>query len=97
MEAIEKGDVPTVLDNLTVPVLRSLVDLIGNVLNNPTFEMTQAQKRLLRPYISSYKVLLDKKKSREAKKNVLQQKGEAFLPTFSILLVMIYIYSYQEK
>ncbi len=76
------GDVPTVLDNLTIPVLRSIVDIIGNVLNNPTFEMTQTQKRTLRPYIPAYKFLLDKKKPREAKKRLLQEKGEAFLPTF---------------
>ena len=82
MEALEVGDVPTVLDNLTRPVLKSIVNIIGNVLNNPEFHISQTQKRLLKPYISSYVFLLDKKQSPEDKKDILQEKGEAFLPTF---------------
>ena len=79
MDALENGEVPTVF---TTPVLKSVVNIIGNVLNNPTFEITETQKRILRPYISTYIFLLDKDKSPKAKKLLLQEKSEAFLPTF---------------
>ena len=82
MEALQDGDVPTVLDNLTRPVLKSIVNIIGNVLNNSEFHISQAQKRILKPYISTYTLLLDKRQSLEDKKYILQQKGAAFLPTF---------------
>ena len=82
MDALENGDVHTVMDNLTLPVLQSIVNIIGNVLNNPTFKITKKQKRRLIPYKTTYAFLLDKKQPPEAKKHVLQQKGEAFLPTF---------------
>ncbi len=79
MDALENGEVPTVL---TTPVLKSIVNIIGNVLNDPAFEITPTQKRTLRPYISTYIFLLDKDESPKAKKQLLQEKGEAFLPTF---------------
>ena len=79
MDALENGEVPTVI---TTPVLRSIVNIIGNVLNNPSFEMTQAQKRKLRPYITTYAILLDKDESPSVKKQLLKEKCEAFLPTF---------------
>ncbi len=82
MDALENGDVVAVLDNLTRPVLKSVVNIIGNVLNNPEFHISQRQKRILKPYIKSYAFLLDKKESPEAKKQLLQERGEAFLPTF---------------
>ena len=82
MDALENGDVPTVLLKLTTPVLRSIVNIIGNVLNNSEFTISPTQKRVLRPYVSSYLFLLDKKESSEAKKQLLQETGEAFLPTF---------------
>ena len=79
MDALENGEVPAVL---TIPVLKAIVNIIGNVLNSPEFEMTQAQKRTLRPYVRAFAFLLDKEESPEAKKQLLQEKGEAFLPTF---------------
>ena len=82
MDALENGDVPTVLNNLTRPVLKSIINIIGNVLNNPQFHISQTQKRVLKPYITTYAFLLDKKQSPGDKKDVLQEEGEAFLSTF---------------
>ena len=82
MDALENSDVPTVLVKLTIPVLRSIVNIIGNVLNNPEFHISPTQKRILRPYVAAYTFLLDKNESPEAKKQLLQEQGEAFLPTF---------------
>ena len=79
MDALENGEVPTVF---TTPVLRSIVNIIGNVLNNPAFEITPTQMHTLRPYINDYIFLLDKDESPKAKKLLLQEKGNAFLPTF---------------
>ena len=82
MDALESGNVREVLNNLTIPVLRAVVNIIGNVLHNPQFRMTAQQKRTLKPHAATYKFLLNRKVSPEAKKRVLRKKGATFLPTF---------------
>ena len=89
-EALEKlneetlNDVEEALEHLDTHTLKTYLNVIANVLDNPSFKdrILPEHKEELKPYLPTLSTLLDKSVKLSEKAKILQKKGHLYLPIF---------------
>jgi len=71
-----------VLVTINMYLLKTLLNIIGNVLENETFEDRIIKRDILSRYTDTYTTLLDRKVSLKEKQKLLQKSGYIYLPIF---------------
>ena len=80
-EAKERKEALTQLDTRDI---KTLLNVIWNVLDNPDIDdrISANHRKVLKPYLTTFVKLLDKKVNVEQKRNILQKSGHIYLPIF---------------
>jgi len=71
-----------VLKNMNNKMLKTLVNIVGNVLENKTYKNKIIKRKVLSKYSCAYEDLLDRKVPLHEKKRILQKTGYIYLPIF---------------
>ena len=84
LEELQEGDVKKALARLDVRTVKTLLNVIRNVIDNPTFKecITPEHKKILKPYHNTFAKLLDDQLNLSEKRKLLQKDGDKYLPTF---------------
>jgi len=85
MEVLRDGSVQErkhVLSTISITLLKTLLNVIGNVLENETYEDRIIKRQVLQRYASTYATLLDREVPLKEKKKLLQKAGYVYLPIF---------------
>ena len=83
-DEIEEGDAQAALQKMDMRGVKTLLNVIRNVIDNPDFKdcILPHHKRILKPYQNTFAKLLDDKVKLTDKRKLLQRDGEEYLPTF---------------
>jgi len=71
-----------VLATITMSQLKTLLNIIGNVLENETYADRIIKRDVLLRYTDTYTTLLDRRVPLQTKKKLLQKAGYIYLPIF---------------
>ena len=71
-----------VLHTISITLLKTLLNMIGNVLENEAYEDRIIKREVLQRYGSTYTTLMDRKVPLQKKKKLLQKAGYIYLPIF---------------
>ena len=71
-----------VLATINVPLVKTLLNIIVNVLENKIYQDQIINRALLSRYTDTYETLLDKTVPLKVKITALQKNGQKYLPTF---------------
>ena len=85
MEELRRGTVSErkeVLRNMNMKLLKTLVNIIGNVLETDTYEDDIIKPEVLSKYTSAYSQLFDRDVPLQDKKKIMQKAGHVYLPIF---------------
>ena len=85
MELLRDGSIQErkgVLSTISAPLLKTLLNVIGNVIENETYEGRIIKREVLRQYASTYTTLLDRRVPMKEKKKLLQKAGYVYIPIF---------------
>ena len=85
MEELREGTVSErkeVLKHMNNKLLKTLVNIIGNVLENKTYKDRIIKRKVLSKYPCAYDNLLDKGVTLHEKKKILEKAGYIYLPIF---------------
>jgi len=85
MEELRDGTVSErkeVLKNMNNKLLKTLVNIIGNVLETKTYKKKIIKRKVLSKFRCAYEDLLDRKVPLHEKKRILQKTGYIYLPIF---------------
>ena len=85
MDTLRDGTVQErkyVLSTISMALLKTLLNIIGNVIENDTYEDRIIKREVLLRYTSTYATLLDREVPMKEKKKLLQKKGYVYLPIF---------------
>ena len=75
-------EIKHVLPTISMSVLKTLLNVIGNVINNDTYEDRIIKRKVLQRYGDTYATLMDRKVPLQKKKKLLQKAGYIYLPIF---------------
>ena len=85
MEELREGTVSErkeVLRNMNNKLLKTLVNIIGNVLESKTYKKKIIKRKVLSKFTCAYEDLLDRNVPLHEKKRILQKNGYIYLPIF---------------
>ena len=84
LEELQEGDAKAILTRLDTHTVKTLLNVIRNVIDNPAFKerITTEHKNILKPYHSTFAKLLDDQVKLSTKRRLLQKDGDKYLPTF---------------
>ena len=71
-----------VLHTISITLLKTLLNVIGNVIENEAYEDRIIKRQVLQRYASTYATLLDREVPLKEKKKLLQKAGYVYLPIF---------------
>ena len=71
-----------VLKHMNNKLLKTLVNIIGNVLETKTYKKKIIKRKVLSKYTGAYEDLLDRGVPLYKKKNILQKAGHVYVPIF---------------
>ena len=85
MDVLRDGTVSErkkVLKNVNTKLLKTLVTIIGNVLETNTYKKKIIKRKVLSKFTCAYEDLLDRKVPLHEKKRILEKTGYIYLPLF---------------
>ena len=84
IDEIEDGNAQKVLNKIDLDTVKTLLNVIRNVIDNPSFKdkITSEHKKVLNMYRNTFAKLMDDQINLRQKRKLLQKDGEAYLPTF---------------
>ena len=83
-----KQDIKYVLNTMNTKLLKVLLNVMVNVLENNHFErrITTSYRKKLKPFMETYKMLMNEKVPLKQKLVILKKSGERYIPTFLKIL-----------